>query len=531
MHTFLLDGFTISPRLGIRSPTKGCGKTTLLDVLGRLVLRPLPTSNVTTAAIFRVVEGCRPTLLTDEGDTFLRDNDELRGVLNSGHRKGGTVLRTVGDDHEPRAFSTYSACAIALIGELPDTLHDRSIAVDLKRRLPSEQVEPFRSDRTDYLDLLARQVARWAGDHSDAITAADPDMPAGIINREADNWRPLLAIADTAGGGWPKRARDAAMAAHAARAGDDQSRIEMLLADIKEVCKGKIEVTSSELVNRLVALEGRPWAEMGNSGRSLTQNRLARMLKPLGIAPGQVGPEAARLRGYRTEQFEDAFVRFLPPEGVSNGPSVRNAVNTGTSRNFKVSSQDDGRTVEKCKKSNNDGVSDTWTVAKGGNGHTSPKNDMETTVRRHRDDTAGPLGNDRSGPFLDADGRPTGDPEEGYYGRKAREQIEDAPTDDGVFDIPGSDDDIPGSDDGIPDFLRRTPTAPGGEGPRPHSPDSLSVGSPEFERRCKRFARMRDRLFTKHEDDNKVVELLRAQISGVFPPELVDSAFDRVMDL
>ena len=108
LHTYLIDRFLVSPRLGISSPTKGCGKTLLLDVLSRLVARPLPTTNVTPAAIFRVVEAHHPTLLIDEADTFLYDNDELRGILN-GNRKGSTVLRTVGDDHEPRAFSVYSA--------------------------------------------------------------------------------------------------------------------------------------------------------------------------------------------------------------------------------------------------------------------------------------------------------------------------------------------------------------------------------------------------------------------------------------
>jgi putative DNA primase/helicase len=99
---YLLDCFLVSPRLCARSPMKGCGKTTLEDVLGRIVLRPLPTANVSPPAIFRVVEAHRPTLLIDEADTFVSQKDELRGVLNSGHRKGRSVLRTVGDDHEPR---------------------------------------------------------------------------------------------------------------------------------------------------------------------------------------------------------------------------------------------------------------------------------------------------------------------------------------------------------------------------------------------------------------------------------------------
>jgi hypothetical protein len=80
--------------------------------------------------------------LIDEADTFLKGrntSDELRGIINSGHRKGGFVLRTVGDDHEPRAFATYAACAIALIGRLPETVHDRSVVVSLKRRIASFQ--------------------------------------------------------------------------------------------------------------------------------------------------------------------------------------------------------------------------------------------------------------------------------------------------------------------------------------------------------------------------------------------------------
>src|SRR4029077_17848145 len=143
----------------------------------------------------------------------LSDNEELRGMLNSGHRRGGGVLRIVGEDHAPRAFATYGACAIALIGALPDTLHDRAITIDLKRRLASEKVAAFRSDRAEHLDVLARQARRWTADNAEHVAATDPGMPAGIINRAADNWRPLLAIADVAGGAWPQRARAAGQGA------------------------------------------------------------------------------------------------------------------------------------------------------------------------------------------------------------------------------------------------------------------------------------------------------------------------------
>ena len=127
VYTFLAEHFLVSPRLCISSPVMGCGKSTLTDIISRLVLRPLKASNATPAAIFRVVEMHKPCLLIDEGDTFVQLSEELRGILNSGHRHDGAVLRVVGEDLEPRLFATFSPCSVALIGELPPTLADRSI--------------------------------------------------------------------------------------------------------------------------------------------------------------------------------------------------------------------------------------------------------------------------------------------------------------------------------------------------------------------------------------------------------------------
>jgi putative DNA primase/helicase len=206
LHTHAFDCFTITPRLAITSPEKGCGKTTLLDVINQLVARPLSTSSVTTSAVFRIVEMKKPTLLIDEADTFLKDNDGLRGVLNTGHRRGGQVTRTVGEDFEPRQFTTWSPAAIAMIGRLPDTLDDRAITIRLRRRKPIERVRAFRSDRAGELRVLAQKAARWTLDNRQALTAADPET-GELVNRSADNWRPLFAIADIAGGKWPRLAR------------------------------------------------------------------------------------------------------------------------------------------------------------------------------------------------------------------------------------------------------------------------------------------------------------------------------------
>ena len=332
IHTYLLDCFMVSPRLAIRSPMKRCGKTTLLDVLARLVWRPLPTANVTPAAVFRVVEKYRPTLLVDEADTFLREHDELRGVINSGHRKGGSVLRTVGDNHEPRQFSTYAAVAIALIGNLPDTLADRSVTVDLKRRLPSEKITVFRAGHTGHLDEIASQVFRWAQDHVIAVGALDPEMPADVFNREADNWGPLLQIADVAGGHWPERARKAAALSREA-ADDDDSRLVVLLGDVRDIFAGLAEdrIASADLAKALAEIEGRPWAEYGKTGKPLTQNQLARLLKPLAIAPDRIWIGEERVRGYLAYWFAEAFSRYLPSEGSRNRPPDPCSTAPGTS--------------------------------------------------------------------------------------------------------------------------------------------------------------------------------------------------------
>ena len=210
LHAHAHDIFLISPVLGITSPTPECGKSTLLTIVGAMVPRALTASNITTSGVFRAVDKWRPTLLIDEADTFIGVNDEMRGVLNSGHQKvSAYVIRIVdtGGDHEPRLYRTWAPKAIAMIGKMPSTLTSRSIRIELQKKQPGANVKPLRADRLDHLKPLLQQAARWVADNKIKLGAIDPDMPAGIGNRTADNWRPLIAIADVAGGDWPERAR------------------------------------------------------------------------------------------------------------------------------------------------------------------------------------------------------------------------------------------------------------------------------------------------------------------------------------
>jgi hypothetical protein len=205
---------------------------------------------------------------------------------------------------------------LALIGNLPGTLDDRSIHVHLRRKLAGDRVEHFRIDRTEDLQRLARQIRRWSEDNRSVLAASEPEIPEGLFNREADNWRPLLAIADA--GGCSSEAR--AVASKAAVQNTDDARGVMLLTDIRlafdELKTDKLK--SEELVEHLNHLEGRPWADYRRS-TGITKHWLVRTLAPFGIKP-EPEPisfaDGARVRGYLRSSFDDAFERYLPQRSV-----------------------------------------------------------------------------------------------------------------------------------------------------------------------------------------------------------------------
>lgn len=309
------DAFTVSPILAVTSPEKRCGKTTLLELLGACVPKKLFASNITAASLFRAVEAFRPTLILDEADTFLGDNDELRGVLNSGHRRDSAyVVRLVGDNHEPRQFGTWAPKAIGAIGRLPDTLEDRSIMVRMRRRRKDEALEAMRLDRLGELEHYRRKAARWAVDYLDKLRTADPSMPEGLHDRAADNWRPLLAIADAVGGEWPARARHAtALLAGAVQ--EDQAPAEQLLSDIRALFAERHEerLPSDEIVCHLLTLDERQWGDW-RQGRPLTVVQLAGLLARFDIRPKKFRFGDSTRRGYEPSQFADAFARYLPTD-------------------------------------------------------------------------------------------------------------------------------------------------------------------------------------------------------------------------
>jgi putative DNA primase/helicase len=318
LFSYLLDAFETSPRLAITAPQKRCGKTTLLSLLYQLTCRPLAAANLTAAVVFRVIEAARPTLLIDETDTFVKENDELRGILNSGHsRATAFVIRCQGEDNLPRCFSTWAAIALAGIGKLPTTLADRSIEIKLKRKTNSEPAQRLDRQARAALREVARRIARWANDNRTKVNSAEPVLPDALDDRASDNWRPLIALADAAGGQWPARARAAAVAL-SGRRNDDGIAVAVLTA-IKGLfaAQDTDRLSSRRIVAALTADPTAGWSE-SNRGRPLSEAQLARLLRPFEIYPTSFG----NARGYRLSECQDAFARYVLPGAVDETVKV-----------------------------------------------------------------------------------------------------------------------------------------------------------------------------------------------------------------
>jgi len=292
-------------------------------VLAVLVPRPLATENLSVAVLFRVIEKHRPSILADEYDSWLPENEELRGLFNAGHKRGGQALRCEGDNHEVRAFGVFAPAVLCGLGALPGTLHDRSIIIRLERAKPGELPERFDSRHTEREQILCRKLARFCADNGERLAQCEPALPPGAFNRLADNWRPLFAVAEIGGGEWPGRAAVAFGQLTAQEDADSQGAGTMLLADIRQILAetNASRVFSKSLVDSLCAMSDRPWPE-ANRGRPITEVWLARRLHSFGIKPRTHRIGDNRAKGYGAADFAAAFERYLAIPGLSNRDTV-----------------------------------------------------------------------------------------------------------------------------------------------------------------------------------------------------------------
>ncbi len=325
--TYSYELFDTCPMLLITSPTMRCGKTTLLLALEGLVCKSLIVSNLTPASAYRVIDKYKPTLLADEADTGLNENDELRGIFNAGHTKRTAFVIRASDksnNFEPQRFNTYCPKAVALIGQPNSTWKDRSIIIPMIRKSSADKIEKLPSQFYEKAKPFRQRILKWTEDNKNTLTCIKPDYPPVTNDRMIDNWTPLLAIADTLGEKWAKKAREAMVNIAGSQEEEDLKII--LLKDIKAIFErwGGDKIASKDLVEKLNSLEDRPWGDWQN-GKGLTSNRLARLLRDFNIRPTTIRLGNSTPKGYKRDDFDKIFNRFIPPEQNATPPQSNNS--------------------------------------------------------------------------------------------------------------------------------------------------------------------------------------------------------------
>lgn len=319
-HAWFMDNWESTPRIAFLSPEPGSGKSRALEVTEPLVPRAVHAVNASPAALFRKVADPTgsPTILFDEIDTVFgpkaKDNEDLRGLLNAGHRRGATTLRAVVKPTgiEVEEFPSYCAVALAGLDDLPDTIMTRSIVVRMRRRAPGETVEPWRHriNAPEALELQER-LMELANAAQNAIEW--PDIPDGIEDRNADVWEALLAVADMAGGRWPEVARRSAVALVAESAEGAPSIGVMLLRDLRVIFReaNADKLGTEELLESLNEMDESPWGDI--RGKELDARALSRRLNKYGVKPKNLRVGGTVLKGYEAADLHDAWSRYLPP--------------------------------------------------------------------------------------------------------------------------------------------------------------------------------------------------------------------------
>ena len=304
---------THSPILNINSAEPESGKSTKMGLIAFLMPKCIASVDASEAAIYRAIKRWQPSFCFDEFDSILADDDKagLRSVINSGHTRGQGVLRCIGDDNTPELFSTFAPKAIGMVGrKLPPATLSRCIFIELRRRKKDEHVEQFKHQDDSELADLRRRLRRWSMDSEDALRNATPSMPDELKNRRADNWQLQLRIADLAREDWGDKARAAAIRIESGS--DSRTANARALAATKTVFESIEDdgIGSEDLIKKITADPDSEWAEW-RSGKPITQNQLARLLKPYGIAPDRVRIDGRQVRGYLRAWFVEAWERWL----------------------------------------------------------------------------------------------------------------------------------------------------------------------------------------------------------------------------
>jgi putative DNA primase/helicase len=325
---YVYEEFHKLPVLRIKSPQKRCGKSTLLDVLELLTIRPLLTVSITPPTLYRLIERFHPTVLVDEAEKFGKEDDELRCIVNGGYERNRPAWRTNKETMEPESFSTFGCKVLASIRSLDETIEDRSVFVDMARKPRGLELEELCDADPEVFAVLRRKIQRWSDDNRASLRALRLQRPKSLVDRSWNKWRSLLSIAHVAGGQWYQMALKTASDMTAEHDSELNTGAEVLShiraffrkgGGVIDESKGAFgpSVDILQYLNSDVEASWADWKhvdENGNTKKGMTAKQLGQILKPFKIKSDRPTIARARYHGYWLKDFEEAFDSYLDPE-------------------------------------------------------------------------------------------------------------------------------------------------------------------------------------------------------------------------
>lgn len=313
-HTWAFQAAEATPYMLVTAPTPEAGKSRLVDVAHYLVRNPHVAIDPSPASTFRIIDGQQPTFFIDEVDT-LAESRVLTAVLNAGYRVGGVVTRVNGKGNVDKFHMFCPKMFAGIEGVKPPIKNatlSRCIRIPMRRKSKSETAERFthKQARVETVDIRDRLRMLLTGDETiRRLSHMVPDMPSHLSDRQEEVLEPLVALADLAGGDWPKRAREAASKlTKSVRTQPDSAT--QLLADLREVW----DKVDGQREHTQVLLD--IWHELDDHQYldELNIRSLQQRIASFGIHPVKNSFRKGGFlrRGYRRADFQDAFERYLP---------------------------------------------------------------------------------------------------------------------------------------------------------------------------------------------------------------------------
>jgi hypothetical protein len=333
--------FDAFPYLVVTSATKRSGKTRLLELISFVASNPRPLVNISPAALYRTISADKPTLLIDEAEMFSSAKSEFRPLLNSGYRRGQTVRRHDAD------YETYCPKAFALIGDVHDTLRDRSIVIEMMRGEPTRRFvyAAAKEEGGALREMTNATVSSKAEEITEALCSFE-GLPWLINDRDEEIWTPLFvlcrllcpdrlpeldrAAADISAAKTAKTRKYLDLGAEEERAQEGEYALQ-LLHDMLRLIGDRKQITTQVAIAELRDIPTSPWRrfrgdglKVGIEGAMIVAGLLSRFgvkSSTIRIAAKNVGT-GSTAKGYKRHALLNALAGIDKSDSVTVRPSA-----------------------------------------------------------------------------------------------------------------------------------------------------------------------------------------------------------------